>query len=66
MYGYVQPAVMVVVVVTIFGSLGGIVASNKGRSVALWSVLCGILPPLLILLLCLRRLDEGKSPRQAH
>lgn len=66
MYGYVQPAVIVVIVVAVFGSIGGIVAAKKDRSVPLWSILCGILPPLLVLLWFLGHPGEGKRSHRVH
>ncbi len=40
------------------GFLGGIVAQNKGRNIFFWTLLCGIMPLTLLILLALPKLAQ--------
>ena len=40
------------------GILGGVVAYNKGRAVFFWTVACGLLPLMLLILSALPRLPQ--------
>lgn len=49
---------MHLVVMIVGGILGGVAAHNKGRSLLFWTLACGILPLLLLVLLALPRLPQ--------
>lgn len=50
MPGYVKPAFFFFIVVIAAGITGGIMAADRGRKVAFWSLTCALLPPLLLYL----------------
>lgn len=49
---------MYLAIMIIGGILGGVIAYNKGRTLLLWTVLCGVMPLLLLILLALPRLPQ--------
>jgi len=51
---YVKPVFLVFLVVVVSGAMGGFMAANRGRSVAAWCLLCAFLPPLLLVVYCLK------------
>ena len=53
---------LILFIMLVFGVIGGVVASNKGRSVAGWALLCALFP--LIALIILVILPSGKSDAQ--
>ena len=66
MQDYVKPVFFVLMVVLLVPAIsGGVMAANRGRMVAVWSLLCALLPPLLLLLYFARPLREveGKYRR---
>ncbi|MHB8056715.1 MAG: hypothetical protein ACYDHC_02340 [Desulfuromonadaceae bacterium] len=66
MQDYVKPVYFVLMVVLLVPAIsGGVMAANRGRVVAGWSLLCTLLPPLLLLLYFARPLREveGKYKR---
>ena len=66
MQDYVKPVFFVLMVVLLVPAIsGGVMAANRGRMVAVWSLLCALLPPLLLLLYFARPLREveGKYKR---
>lgn len=66
MQDYVKPVFFVLMVVLLVPAIsGGVMAANRGRMVAVWSILCALLPPLLLLLYVARPLREveGKYRR---
>ncbi|MDD2273014.1 MAG: hypothetical protein PHP95_11525 [Desulfuromonadaceae bacterium] len=66
MHDYVKPVFFVLMVVLLVPAIsGGVMAANRGRMVAAWSILCALLPPLLLLLYFARPLREveGKYKR---
>ena len=48
MYEHVKPAFLVFLIVIVPGVFGGIMAANRGRSVAGWCLLCALFFPLLL------------------
>jgi len=50
MLGYVKPVSMVFLIVLVSGVMGGCMAANRGRNVIIWSLLCAMLPPLLLVI----------------
>ena len=40
------------------GVLGGVVSWNKGRNVFLWTILCGVMPLFVLLLVALPRIPR--------
>jgi len=66
MQDYVKPVFFVLMFVSLVPAIcGGVMAANRGRMVAVWSILCALLPPLLLLLYFARPLREveGKYRR---
>ena len=66
MQDYVKPVFFVLMFVSLVPAVsGGVMAANRGRMVAVWSLLCALLPPLLLLLYFARPLCEveGKYRR---
>lgn len=66
MQDYVKPVFFVLMIVLLVPAIsGGVMAANRGRMVAVWSLLCALLPPLLLLLYFARPLREveGKYRR---
>ena len=66
MQDYVKPVFFVLMVVSLVPAIsGGVMAANRGRMVAVWSLVCALLPPLLLLLYVARPLREveGKYRR---
>ncbi len=49
---------MYLAIMAIGGIVGGLVASNKGRMVFVWTVACGLMPLALLILLALPRLPK--------
>ncbi len=49
---------LILVIMLVGGILGGIVASNKGRYIFLWTLLCGIMPLCLLILFALPKLAQ--------
>jgi hypothetical protein len=47
---YVIPVFFFFVVVIAAGAIGGFMAADRGRKVLLWSLLCALLPPFLLVL----------------
>lgn len=68
MQDYVKPVFLLLVIVLAAGAVGGVMAANRGRMVAAWSILCALLPPLLLLIYFFRPLREveGKFRRCSH
>jgi len=58
MPGYVKPAFFVFLVVIAAGMTGGFMAADRGRRVAVWCLLCAMLPPFLLFLYFARPLRE--------
>lgn len=58
MPGYVKPALFLFLVVFSAGMTGGFMAADRGRRVAVWCLLCALLPPLLFVLYFSRPLRE--------
>lgn len=58
MSGYVTPAFFLFLVVLAAGVAGGFMAADRGRRVAVWCLLCALLPPLLLILYFARPLCE--------
>jgi cytochrome c oxidase subunit IV len=50
MPGYVKPVFFIFLVIIAAGVIGGFMAADRGRRVALWCLLCALLPPFLLLL----------------
>ena len=50
MFGYVKPVFLVFLIVLVPGVTGGCMAANRGRNVIIWSLLCALLPPLLLVI----------------
>lgn len=51
---------MVLAIMILGGLLGGLLAYNKGRTLLFWTLLCGIMPLCLLILLVLpRQPQEG-------
>ncbi len=46
------------IIMLLSGILGGIVAQNKGRNLFLWTLLCGIMPLCVLILLALPTLPQ--------
>ena len=51
-----------IIIMIVAGILGGIIASNKGRSVVGWTIGCALLPIVLLILLALPRTDRAPLP----
>lgn len=49
---------MVLAIMLVGGILGGLLAYNKGRTLLFWTVLCGVMPLCLLILLALPRLPQ--------
>lgn len=49
---------MYLAVMIVGGLLGGLVAHNKSRNLFFWTVCCGVMPLLLLILLALPRLSR--------
>lgn len=49
---------MVLAIMIIGGIVGGLLAYNKGRNLFFWTVLCGIMPLCLLILLVLPRIAQ--------
>lgn len=47
---------MIIVIMLIGGFLGGLIAQNRGRNMFVWTVFCGIIPLMLLVLFALPRL----------
>lgn len=47
---------MVLVIMLIGGILGGLTAYNRGRNIFVWTIFCGIMPLMLLVLFALPRL----------
>lgn len=62
MYGYVKPGIAIFIVVIICGIAGGVMAGNRGRSIAAWCILCALFPPLLLLIAFLKPLPPSDKP----
>lgn len=58
MPGYVKPVFFLFLIVLAAGITGGFMAADRGRRVAGWCLLCGLLPPFLLLLYFSRPLRE--------
>lgn len=55
---YVKPAFLVFLIVVVPGVIGGVMAANRGRRVAVWCLLCALFPPLLLYIYFARPLCE--------
>ena len=68
MQDYVKPVFFAVLIVLVPGMIGGVMAANRGRKVVLWSMLCAVLPPCLLLIFFAKPLCEveGKYRRCLH
>ena len=51
-----------IIIMIVAGILGGIIASNKGRSVVGWAIGSALLPIVLLILLALPRTDRAPLP----
>ena len=49
MTGFVKPAMLILLVPIIFGVVGGVLATNRGRSPVLWSILCALFPICILI-----------------
>lgn len=58
MPGYVKPAFFLFIVVIAAGIAGGFMAADRGRKVAVWSLACALMPPLLLYLYFAKPLCE--------
>jgi hypothetical protein len=68
MPGYVKPVFLIFLVVIVSGACGGFLATNRGRSVIAWCLLCALFPPLLLVIYLAGPLCEveGKFRRCAN
>ena len=58
MYDGVKPVFLIFLVILVAGMIGGIMAADRGRKVAVWCLLCALLPPFLLFLYFARPLHE--------
>lgn len=68
MHDYVKPVFFLLALVLVTGAIGGVMAANRGRMVAVWSIICALFPPLLLVIYFLRPICEveGKFKRCSH
>lgn len=58
MPGYAKPVFLIFLVIIVAGTTGGFLAADRGRRVPAWCLLCGLLPPFLLILYFARPLCE--------
>ena len=49
MSDYIKPEMAVLLIMTVPGIIGGILAANRGRSVILWAILSAIFPIFIMI-----------------
>lgn len=62
MYEHVKPGIAVFIVIITCGIAGGVMAGNRGRSIAAWCILCALFPPLLLLIAFLKAIPPSGKP----